>query len=211
MKTTSILDRLRSHCLKPTKLGRGLVLGIVVLTLLMSGGDSAYSQIVPETKQVPIFFKLLTYDRSIWEAPNPRLKIGILHRRNHEASQDNLEAIVEALGQSSKKTINNVEFSYLVISWSDEVELDEILNQANVDILYVTSGHDEMIDNIVNHTRRQKILTLSGSRDVVEAGLSVGLDLVDGRPQIEVNLSALEAEGHRLDYRVLRLCRVVGN
>ncbi|MBU8870185.1 MAG: YfiR family protein [Gemmatimonadales bacterium] len=184
---------------------------VLVLVCFLLGLPSgiARSQVVPESSQLPIFFKLLTYDRTLWDVQEPRLRIGVLHRKGNDDSYANLTAMVEVLTQAAGKTVNNVEFEFATISWSDQDDLARKLGGAEIEVLYVTSGHEDFIEEVIENTRSRGILTLTGSRGGVVAGLAVGIDLDGDRPRIEVNLSALDAEGHQLDSRVLRLCKVV--
>ena len=158
---------------------------------------------------MPIFLKMLTYDRTLWEAPNPNLRIGVLHRSGRPESDANMTAIVDALSRSADKTVNDVHFDFRTLSWSDPDEMARKIAAADVDVVYVTAGHEDVLGDIVGATRTAGILTITGTPGLVKAGLSVGLRLDRDRPRLEVNLAALDAEGHQLDARVLRLCEVV--
>ncbi len=169
----------------------------------------AASQTVPAEMQLPIYFKLLTYDRTLWDVAEPRLRIGLLHRLGSDVSGRNLGAMLEALEASAEKTINGVPFEYVTLSWRDHDDLTRQLAQADIDVLYVTKGHRGHLDAVVRNTRHLGILTLAGSEGDVGRGLSVGLSPEGERLRIEVDLEALRAEGHQFDARVLRLCKVV--
>ena len=106
-------------------------------------------------------------------------------------------------------TVNDVHFDFRTLSWSDPDEMARKIAAADVDVVYVTAGHEDVLGDIVGATRTAGILTITGTPGLVKAGLSVGLRLDRDRPRLEVNLAALDAEGHQLDARVLRLCEVV--
>lgn len=185
----------------------GVQLLAVALSMTMAGG--AISQDIPSETKLPIFFKLLTYDRTLWEVVEPRLRIGLLHRLGDDASRRNLMAMLEALDNSAHKTVNGVAFEVVTLSWKDADDLARQLSQADIDVLYVTAGHRGHLDAVAINTRNHGILSLAGAEGDVGLGLSVGLALDGERLRIEVDLEALAAEGHQLDARVLRLCRVV--
>ncbi len=178
----------------------------VLLGLVIPG---AASQTVPVEMQLPIYFKLLTYDRTLWDVAEPRLRIGLLHRLGSDLSSRNLAAMLEALEASAEKTINGLPFEYVTLSWRDHDDLTRQLTRADIDVLYVTAGHRGHLDAVARNTRHLGILTLAGSEGDVGRGLSVGLSPEGERLRIEVDLEALGAEGHQFDARVLRLCRVV--
>jgi hypothetical protein len=182
-------------------------LAILVLSFTMP--CSAEPQDIPAETQLPIFFKLLTYDRTLWEVPEPRLRIGLLHRLGDDMSRRNLVVMLEALDASSDKTINGVAFEFVTLSWKDADDLARQLAHTDIDVLYVTRGHHAHLNSVAGITRSNGILTLAGDAGDVGRGLSVGIGLDGERLRIEVDLEALAAEGHQLDARVLRLCRVV--
>jgi hypothetical protein len=188
---------------------RHLGLALICALLLGVPWSAALAQTLPPETQIPIFFKLLTYDRTLWAEAPERLQIGLLHRRGDEASQANLAAVVTALGEAAGKTINGVEFDFETITWSDPEDLARKIAASDVHVMYVTAGHAKVVGEIAAGSREGGILTLAARQDDVAAGLAVGLGLEDGRPRLLVNLQALEAGGHQLEARVLKLCRVV--
>ncbi len=177
--------------------------------VLACGAATVRSQTVPAETQVPIFFKLLTYDRTLWEEPREQLRIGVLHRQGDAASQANLAGVAAALTGAADKTINGVEFDFTTLTWSAPEELDARLAATDVDVLYVTAGHGDVLGAVTRATRARGILSLAGRSEDVAGGLSVGLGLQDERPRPLVNLVALAAEDHQLEARVLALCQVV--
>lgn len=182
---------------------------LAAIAFLLGSVLPAASQTVAADMQLPIYFKLLTYDRTLWDVPEPRLRIGVLHRLGSDASRQNLAEMLEALDASSDKTVNGVSFEFVTVSWKDAGDLGRQIGLADIDVLYVTAGHRDHLDSVARNTRGRGILTLAGAGGDVGRGLSVGLIPEGERLRIEVDLEALAAEGHQLDARVLRLCRVV--
>jgi len=200
-----------NHVSRSGKTNRRISLWALCLLMILVSFIPATcpAQEVPETSQVPIFFKLLTYDRTLWETPRSQLRIGILHREGNDKSQTNRTSLESALDKHRGKTVNKVPFEYTAISWREQGQLVSRLQNADVDVIYVTSGHLDQLEIILAVTRNRNVLTITGSPDYVLSGLSAGLILENGQPRLEVNLKALEAEGHQLDARVLKLCKVV--
>ncbi len=206
----TICRGIQFHALRPGRSQRLRGLPCAVwLVLLLLPVRALPAQPIPEAQQLPIYLKLLTYDRTLWDRAEPRLRIGVLHHVGDSDSQANLVALVETLTANERKTVNNVSFSFTTISWITVDDLNRVLKSADIDVLYVTRGQDEQLDHIVSHTRHRGILTLAGNVDMVGEGLSVGIGLEDGRAQIHVNLDSLTAERHELESRVLRICKVV--
>ncbi len=156
---------------------------------------------------MPIFLKLLTYDRSLTGDSQAPIRIGVLVQRGSRASASSAKAFLSALERMRNKTINGRSFEVQRLSSSDG--LAEYLDEKEIDILYVAEGNEADLRRIKSATRHLDVLTLSGNGDLAKQGLSIGLGLREGRPRIMVNLEALQEEGHVLDARVLRLCEVV--
>jgi len=169
----------------------------------------ARPQLIPESAQLPIYFKLLTYDRTLWENPDESLRIGLLHRHDSEESHRNLSAMVTALTASTGKTVNGLDFQFTTVGWGSGDDVADKIGESDVDVLYVTAGHEDHLEAVAMAARSAGVLTMSGREGYAHRWLSVGLDLEGERPRIEVNLEALAAEGHQLDARVLRICKVV--
>ena len=65
------------------------------------------------------------------------------------------------------------------------------------------------IDNIIDISRREKIITLTGVPEYVNMGLAVGIDIRENRPQIVINMSAAKAEGADFSSQLLKLSKIV--
>lgn len=197
---------IRHHRPRPRSACGAIVLACLLVAALATATEE---RTVPPVAQLPIYFKVLTYDRTLWDSPAPTLRIGLLHRLDSEDSRANLEAMITSLEQSAHRTLNGLPFEYVTLTWSQPEDLARQLSGADLDVLYVTAGHGNFLERVSGHTRALGVLSLAGAAGDVGRGLSVGLSLEDGRPRLEVDLGALAAEGHQLDARVLRLCKVV--
>jgi len=186
-----------------------LVLGAIIGLALLAGSGAASESEVPATNQVPIFLKLLTYDRALATQGDEFLRIGILVRHDNEDSKLGADDFGKALAKMSDKTVNGRSFRHEIVEWETTADLMSSIRSANLDVLYVTEGHKGNIQTIQTITRELDILSLGAESIFVNTGLSIGLGLKDGHPQIWVNLESLHQEGHLLDARILRLCKVV--
>lgn len=206
MRTGTDHGRSREHAPRGARTA-----GVVALVVaqLLTLATAACAETVPAETQLPIYFKLLTYDRTLWETPAPKLRIGLLHRFGDQTSYRSLIALREALAASAHKTINGVAFAHTILGWHDADDLARQIAQADIEVLYVTAGHRDHLDVISRIARQRGILTLAAETGSVGLGLSVGLRHDGERIRIEVDIASLAAEGHQLDARVLRLCEVV--
>ncbi|UCB52410.1 MAG: YfiR family protein [Candidatus Zixiibacteriota bacterium] len=164
---------------------------------------------VPEELQVPIFLKILTYDRSLEKRVEDTIRIGVLYFPDTPRSRKNKDAFVENLELNKNKTVNGVPFSFTEIRFVTKERLDQVTGEGRINVLYVTSGGSNLRKSISKITQAKKILTITGRADYVTRGISIGLAVKEERPEIVVNLRSARAEGSDLSASLLRLCRVI--
>jgi hypothetical protein len=164
---------------------------------------------LPEELQVPLFLKILTYDRSLGGKVQDTIHIGALYFPDHERSKKNKDAIIENLKQNKDKTINGVPFYFMEIEFSTKKKLDDVAKERRINVLYVTSDGSNMIKDIPQITQAEKILTITGRVDYVNQGISVGLGVKEEKPQIVINLPSVRAEGSDFSANLLKLCKVI--
>jgi len=188
-----------------------LFLPLFVFSVSSSAQKSydAAPEVVPEKIQVPLFLKILTYDRSLGGRVENTIHIGVLYFPDHERSKRNKDAIVENLELNKDKTINGVPFSFMEIEFSTKRALDEVAKEKKINVLYITNDGTNMSKGISQVTQSKKILTITGRVDYVNQGISVGLGVKEEKPKIVINLSSAKAEGSDFSANLLKVCEVI--
>ena len=188
---------------------------LLFLILFMPVSSSAQQrhdvtqEAVPEEIQVPIFLKILTYDRSLGGRVKDTIHIGVLYFPDNERSKKNKDAITENLKLNKDKTINGVPFSFIEIEFSTQKALDEVAKEKRINVLYITDDGPNMLKGISQITQSRKILTITGRVDYVNQGISVGLGVKEKKPQIVINLPSARAEGSDFSANLLKVCEVI--
>ena len=185
-----------------------VLLGTIFICLAQVGSAAANEVLVDESIQVPILFKVLTYDRTLMSEENQTLRIAVVYQEGHEASEENRRALSETLDEHRKKTIGGYTFDFVEFDYETAENLESSLEDLSIAVLYVAAGNDTNLVAIQQVTRKLGVLSLTGTTGYAERGVSIGLELEDERPRIHVNLDALREEGHDLKSKVLRLCTV---
>jgi len=189
-----------------------LLLLLVFLWHVSSLSQQSYEETqvgIPEELQVPIFLKILTYDRSLEARIKDTIYIGILYFPDSDRSVKNKDAFIENLKLNKDKTVNGIPFSFTEVKFSTTERLDEVMVKKGINILYVTSDGSNMIKSISEITQEKKILTLTGRVDYVNRGISVGLGVEEKKPRIFINLRSARREGCDFSANLLRLCKVI--
>ena len=192
-----------------------LILFLVLLFFFLSVSSSAQQnasttrETLPEEFQVPIFLKTLTYDRSLGAKIRDTIQIGVLYFPDDAQSKKNKDAIIENLKLNKDKTVNGLPFSFMEIEFSAKKSLDDVIKAKKINVLYIAYDHSNVLNDIFQITRTKKILTVTGQVDYVKKGVSLGLGLEKGKPQILVNLDSARAEGSDFNASLLKLCKIV--
>ncbi|MEZ4388223.1 MAG: YfiR family protein [Candidatus Krumholzibacteriia bacterium] len=200
-------SRERPACLRPGLWA--LLIAMVAATGWAQGQAPLCAPTVPANDQIPIYLKLLSYDRTLWTPSPTHVRIALLHRRGDEPSRANLDAIRDALAGTAAPAVNGVALETVPLAWTDADGLSRELAGNGCAVLYITAGFDAELPAIAAVARDHRLLTLAGDEGYVGRGVAVGVEQDGGWPRLTVDLRALAAAGHQIDARVLRLCRVV--
>lgn len=188
---------------------RGLFAWVVALAL---GGSSAEAQqmAVPAEIQVPMLFKILTFDRKLGDrVPGNDIVIAIVFQSGYRASLVARDQVVETLRDMAVSTISGHPVNWLLLEWSDAGTFRQSLTSSRVDVIYVMPLRGVDLAQIMLTARTADITSFTGVPDYVERGLALGIGMARDRPQIIVNLVAARAEGSDFDSQLLRVSRVL--
>ncbi|MEK7432708.1 MAG: YfiR family protein [Cyanobacteriota bacterium] len=162
-------------------------------SLLIVSSVFAETMPVPIKIQTALFLKILSYDRSI----KNDIKIGVLNGAYKADAIKSFQAI-------SNEKIGSFSFSVVEVS-----DINSIKSK-NIDVLYVTPDNKNKIDQINKITKSSGVLTLTGVPEYVEnQGLSVAVEIKDGKPKILVNVTSSKKEKRDFSSQLLKLCRVI--
>ncbi len=184
---------------------------IAVLTLL-AGGGPAHSQemAAPAEIQIPLLFKILTFDRSLGtRAPGNDIVIAVVFQTGYRASLVARNQIVDALEAMEDATISGHPVHWVAIEWKDGEQLRLALIQERTDVVYVTPLRGVELAPITGVARAGSMTTFTGVPLYVEHGVALSVGIVRDRPQIIINLPATRAEGSDFTSQLLRVSRVI--
>ena len=177
-----------------------LALGVLFAAAPLPAQQAA----VPVELQFSLFFRILTYDRSLPDRGANGVVIGVAYQGRLRASALVAE---EALRQAPPPGFP-FPVQYVAIDLDTTTDLAGALARAGCDVLYVAPLRAYRVADIAAAGQARRILTLTGVPDYVEAGLGVGIGLRGDRPEILVNLAAARAEGADFSATFLQLATV---
>jgi hypothetical protein len=160
---------------------------------------------VPVAVQLPLFLKVMSFDRQLRSRAAGTLVIAIVYQSGYRASAETKD---EAwLSVSGVHEIGGMPVHVVVIDL-DREELDAALTRSQVTLLYVAPMRGIDVKDFVHIARAAQVTTLTGVVRYVELGLAVGVRLRGDRPRIIVNLAASRLEGAELAAELLKLAEV---
>ncbi|RQW03503.1 YfiR family protein [candidate division KSB1 bacterium] len=181
---------------------------IILVILCMTGSMAAQDIAVPIEVQYPLLLKVLTFDRNLKNRIGKEIVIGIVFQSNFKASRKLKDRLERVIQDSPIKTVEGIPIKPVAIDL-DKTNLNEMIKQQNVDILYIAPLRAYAIGQISDISRNQKILTTTGVPDYVEAGLAVGVGLKGAKPELIINLPAVKNEGCDFSSQLLKLAKVI--
>ena len=182
---------------------------VVILLLVAVPGVLSDPLMVPPEIQVPIFLKILTYDRTYEEWDGRTIRIAVLYAPGSAESEEYAESIIRHLAQRSGKTINDLPFDFEKFPMGSARLLEERIRRDTFDVLYLAPGLAGSLEEIISLSHKHHVLTISAVADDVPRGVMFALEVKGGKPRILVNLGSARAAGRRLKSKLLRLCRVI--
>jgi hypothetical protein len=185
------------------------LLGTLSLFTAVPALLSAQQMDVPARLQIPLLYKILSFDRNFTARAGDQVVIAIIYQSGFRASVVAREQIEDALGHTASP-FGTRSLRWVAIEAGSGSTLEQALREHEADVIYVTPLRGVDLDVIADAARRSRLMTFTGIPPYVERGLSVGVGIEQERPMIIINLAAARAEGADYTAQLLRVSRVIG-
>lgn len=163
---------------------------------------------MPVEVQVPLFKKILTFDRNLKSRAGTEIDIGVLFQKGIKLSSDTKNEFI-TLSTRMLDSIEHTPVHIVPLEYDDEADLKSNLSKHNIDILYITPMRAVDLEMVSQLCQTLKILSITGVPQYVYDGVSVGLDIKAEKPQIIINLQSSKAEGVDFSSKLLNLAKVI--
>lgn len=181
---------------------------VIILTFLWTPMSRAQEMAVPVKVQIPLFLKILTFDRKLKARVGDEIVIGVVYQRKFRKSLNVKDRFVDMMNESSITKVENIPIRQVSID-IDKTDLAGAVSRNNIDILYVAPLRALGVKTITGVSRAKRILTLTGVPDYVESGLAVGIGIKGEKPRVIINSPAAKAEGADFSSQLLKLAKVI--
>ena len=158
---------------------------------------------LPVSIQVPLFLKVISFDRLRNKLPDTSLVVGVAYQSGFRASATTRDEVERTLKAAADRRIR------VVMIDLDRENLDDVLRHQRVTILYVAPLRGYSITEIAAAGVTAHAVTVTGVPQYVEQGLAVGVRLLGDRPKLMVNLAAARRCGINFTSDLLKLAQVL--
>jgi hypothetical protein len=185
-------------------LARALATG-ALLSIGASTTVHAQEMELPVAVQLPLFLKVMSFDRQLVSRGGGTLVLAIAYQSGNRASADAKQEAWRA--GSNVHEIGGMPLTIVAIDL-DREDLGAALTHGRVTLLYLAPVQGVDVGGLAGVARAAHVTTLTGVLRYVELGLAVGVRLRGDRPRLVVNLAAARLEGADLGSELLKLAEV---
>jgi hypothetical protein len=167
---------------------------------------------VPVNLQIPLLYKILTFDRKLGErVAGDDIMIAIIYQEGFRASVNVRNEVKEAALRIGETSILGHPVNWVWLELAAVPDLESAFLKYRVDVIYVAPLRGVGLDRITAATRGKRVTSFTGVPEFVNRGIAVGIGLQRERAQIIINLAAARAEGAEFGSQLLNLARLIGN
>lgn len=175
------------------------------------GPGTAEAPVLPLRQRTLLMLRVLVYDRNLGARAPKDVVVAVLFRPGDPDSERELGEVLQALAQLSDEVVaNGRTIRGTAVPYTTPAELSEQLKALHAASAWVCAALAPQAPEIARITQARKVLSATGVRGAVEAGLAIGIVPGTRRATILVNAAAAKAEGADLDAALLGIAEIVG-
>ena len=179
------------------------VLMLMLCCAIVPQRAGAQEMELPVSTQIPLFLKVVTFDRQWASLPDDSLVVGIAYQSGFRTSATTSTEVERQLRKTTGHKVR------VVLIDLDRASLVDVMVQQRVTILYVAPLRAFSVADIAKAATAARVTTFTGVPAYVLQGISVGARLQGERPKLLVNISAARRCGANFTSELLKLAEVV--
>uniref|UniRef100_A0A7C4YGR9 YfiR family protein n=1 Tax=candidate division WOR-3 bacterium TaxID=2052148 RepID=A0A7C4YGR9_UNCW3 len=176
----------------------------IIIVILFFLSSKILADEVPIEVQIPLYFKIFSFDRNLKQRCPDTIKIGILYDPKKNESVKNKDEFIKVFNSLKDKTISGIPVQLTPISYGDS----ELIKQVDIAYLSLSLSNKELTE-LLNLLNNWNIPSLGLGGKSAELGVVVSLSVFEGKPQIVINLPAAKRLGIDFSSRLLSLAKVI--
>jgi hypothetical protein len=191
------------------KRARGTIAAILVLAVWVGTAPllKAQDMEVPVTLHIPLFFKVMSFDRAFPARTGRSLVIAVVYQRGNHASIEARDEALRAIARTPRSA-DFVERRGIAVDLDSESLAGRLIRES-ADVVYITPLRSIDIRTIVAAAEAAGASTWTGVAGYMAQGVSVGVRLERDRPRIVINLDASHRQRIDFSSELLKLAEVI--
>ena len=177
----------------------------LLVALLVSPGVLRAQDAVPLDQQVALLLKAVSYDRNLKKRSADGIHIAVIHKDSDKAAAE----LAAAFEEAGKNKIKDLPVTAAAVPFTSVEVLLKQVDAEGINVFYVHPSAGLAISSIQQVTRGKKILSLGGTRKLVEQGFSLGVYLRNNAPRLVVNQKAAQVEGLDLEPAIKLISTII--
>jgi hypothetical protein len=183
---------------------------VLLLAALAAGSAPARAEELSPRKQALLLLRVLVYDRNLRARAGGAVRVAIAYRAGDRRSEERRDEMVGAFEDVAREVVvAGMPVEVVAVPYRDEADFESRLRAPSPACLYVCAGLELVVKEIAAATRRHAVVSAAGSKELVEAGLAIGLVNRGQRAAVVVNLAAARGEGADLEAALLAIAEVI--
>lgn len=181
-----------------------------LLAALATAAPARADDLTPR-RQALLLVRILVYDRNLKSRTGGAVRVAVAFRPGDRSSEERRDAMVAALEEVSREVVAiGLPIDVVAVPYRDAADFDARLGESAPASLFVCTCLQPVVKDIARAAQRHRVLTMTGSREMAQAGLAVALVNRGPRAGIVVNVRAAKEQGADLDAALLGIAEVLG-
>lgn len=184
---------------------------IALLMLLLSSivPVNAQEMETPVQIQIPLFLKILSFDRNLKTRSKDVVHVGILFQKNVRQSVQVKNDVLKTVEEMQQKEILGMPTQFIPVEFTSESDLASAATRYNLEVIYITPMRAVDISALSAHCHEHHMLSMTGVVEYMETGIAVGIGLKGEKPLIIINPTAAKNAGADFHSQLLKLAKII--
>jgi hypothetical protein len=188
----------------PWRIATGLSIAVAICLTTVVGAQAGD---VPIGLQIPLFLKVVSFDRQLASRMGNELVVGVAYQGGNRESVRAKEDAVRAL-RDARDVPGMLRVRIEAIDLDKETLAIELVRRRIV-VLYVAPLRALNIADVATAARAARVTTITGTPGYLSDGLAVSVRYQGERPKLLINVDAARLEGAEFSAELLKLAQVI--
>jgi hypothetical protein len=189
---------------------RARIAAALLLAALLGEAAPARADDLSPRRQALLVLRVLVYDRNLKARARDAVRVAIVFRAGDRRSEEQGEEMAAAMTEVAQQVVAaGLPVEVLAVPYRDAADFEARLEAAAPTCLYVCDALQPVVKVIARAARQRAALAATSSREMVKAGLALGVVRSGLRWLLLVNMAAAREQGVDLDAELLGIAEVI--